>query len=460
MNQNIINKNEEYIVDIIDNGYEGEGIAKINNFTVFIPGAIKGEKVKVLIVKVNSSHAFGKVLDIISASEERNNKVDCNTYKRCGGCNLRHIKYEETLKIKRDTVQNLVNKTLKSKIKVKQAIGMEHPYHYRNKAQYPVGIDKEGNPVIGVFANRTHEVIPINNCLIQNKESQEIAKYICNFLKEHNITVYNEINQTGLVRHIMIKVGMKTDDIMCVIVINGQSIPQEELLVKELIERFPNIKTIVKNINTKNTNVILGDKNINLYGDGYIYDRLGEYTFKISPLSFYQINPIQTEKLYNLAVEYANLTGKEIVIDLYCGIGTIGIFMAKQAKKVYGVEIIGQAIEDAKENCKINNIENAQYYVGDTETVFEKLITKENLQADVIVVDPPRKGLDNTTIENIIKIKPKKVVYISCNPATLMRDLAKLEKDYEIKEIQPVDMFPFTSHVECCSVLYLKDSIQ
>ena len=460
MNQNIINKNEEYIVDIIDNGYEGEGIAKINNFTVFIPGAIKGERVKILIVKVNSSHAFGKILEIISASEERNNKVDCNTYKRCGGCNLRHIKYEETLKIKRDTVQNLVNKTLKSEIKVKQAIGMEHPYHYRNKAQYPVGIDKEGNPVIGVFANRTHEVIPINNCLIQNKESQEIAKYICNFLKEHNITVYNEINQTGLVRHIMIKVGMKTDDIMCVIVINGQSIPQEELLVKELIERFPNIKTIVKNINTKNTNVILGDKNINLYGDGYIYDKLGEYTFKISPLSFYQINPIQTEKLYNLAVEYANLTGKETVIDLYCGIGTIGIFMAKQAKKVYGVEIIGQAIEDAKENCKINNIENAKYYVGDTETVFEKLITKENLQADVIVVDPPRKGLDNTTIENIIKIKPKKVVYISCNPATLTRDLAKLEKDYEIKEIQPVDMFPFTSHVECCSVLYLKDSIQ
>lgn len=457
MSQTKIKKNEEYILDIIDNGYEGEGIAKINNFTVFIPGAIKGEKVKILIVKVNSSHAFGKILDIISASKERNNKVDCDTYKRCGGCNLRHIKYEETLKIKRDTVQNLVNKTLKTKIEVKQAIGMESPYNYRNKAQYPVGIDKEGNPVIGVFANRTHKVIQINNCFIQNKESQEIAKYICNFLKEYNITVYNETNQTGLVRHIMIKVGIKTDEIMCVIVINGQSIPQEELLVKDLIERFPNIKTIVENINTKNTNVILGNKNINLYGDGYIYDKLGEYTFKISPLSFYQINPTQTEKLYNLAVEYADLTGKETVIDLYCGIGTIGIFMAKQAKKVYGVEIIGQAIEDAKENCKINNIENAKYYVGDTEKVFEQLIEKEKVQVDVIVVDPPRKGLDNTTIENIIKIKPKKVVYISCNPATLMRDLAKLENDYKIKEIQPVDMFPFTSHVECVAVLRLKE---
>lgn len=455
MNQIVLKKNEEYIVDIIDNGYAGEGIAKINNFTVFIPGAIKGEKVKILIVKVNSSHAFGKILEIVSASDSRNQDVDCTTYKRCGGCNLRHIKYEDTLKIKKSIVENLVNKNLKSKVFVKDTIGMEKPYHYRNKAQYPVGIDKQGNPVIGVFANRTHEVIPIHSCFIQNEESQKIAKYICDFLKEHNIPVYNEKNQTGLVRHIMIKVGIKTNEIMCVIVINGQSIPQEKLLVRELVEKFSHIKTVVKNINTQNTNVILGDKNINLYGNGYIYDKLGEYTFKISPLSFYQINPLQTEKLYNLAVEYANLSGQETVVDLYCGIGTIGIFMAKQAKQVYGVEIVEQAIEDAKENCKINKIENAKYYVGDTETVFEQLIEKEKVQSDVIVVDPPRKGLDNTTIENIIKIKPKKVVYISCNPATLTRDLAKLEKDYEIKEIQPVDMFPFTSHVECVCVLNL-----
>lgn len=447
-------KNEEYIVDIIDNGYKGEGIAKINDFVIFIPGAIKGEKIKILIVKVTASHAFGKILEIISASDQRN-KEDCVTYKRCGGCNLRHIKYDKTLEIKRNIVENLVNKNLKNKVLVKETIGMEYPYYYRNKAQYPVGTDKEGNPTIGVFANRTHEVIPIKDCMIQNKESQEIAKYICQFLKEHNVAVYNESNQTGIVRHIMIKVGMKTNEIMCVLVINGEAIPQEEVLIKELTEKFPNIKTIVKNINTKNTNVILGEKNITLYGSGYIYDRLGEYTFKISPLSFYQINPLQTEKLYNLAVQCANLTGKETVIDLYCGIGTIGIFMAKQAKRVYGIEIVEQAIEDAKENCKINNINNAEYYVGDTEKVFEKLIEKEKVQADVIVVDPPRKGLDNTTIENIIKIKPTKVVYISCNPATLIRDLAKLENYYEIKEIQPVDMFPFTNHVECVCVLNL-----
>ena len=450
-------KNEEYIVDIIDNGYEGEGIAKINNFTVFISGAIKGERVKILILKVTTSYAFGKILEIIKSSEHRVEDIDCQTYKRCGGCNLRHINYNETLNIKRNTVQNLVNKSLESKVIVKNTIGMENPYYYRNKSQYPVGIDKQGNPVVGIFANRTHEVIPIRKCMIQNEESQEIAKYICDFLNVYNITVYNETNRKDLIRHIMVRVGINTNELMCVIVINGESLPKEELLVKRLVQKFPNIKTIVKNINMKNTNVILGEKNINLYGDGYIYDKLGEYRFKISVLSFYQINPVQTEKLYNLAVEFANLTGKEIVIDLYCGIGTIGIFMAKKAKKVYGIEIVEQAINDARENCLINNINNAEYYVGDTESVFQKLILKENVNPDVVVVDPPRKGLDNTTIANIIKIKPQKVVYISCNPATLVRDLKELENVYDIKEMQPVDMFPFTSHVEVCALLELKN---
>lgn len=456
MKQPTIEKNQEYIVDIIDHGYEGEGIAKINDFTVFIPGAIKGEKVKILIVKINASYAFGKILEIIAASPSRSKQVDCATYQRCGGCNLRHIQYEDTLKLKRNAVENLVQKALKSNVVVNETIGMEEPYYYRNKAQYPVGEDKEGNPVIGVYANRTHEVIPIQECKIQHKESQKIAQYICNFMKQHHISVYNETNLVGLARHIMIKVGVKTNEIMCVIVINGTEIPEEQLLVKELLENFPHIKTIVKNINTKNTNVILGKENINLYGDGYIYDKLGDYTFKISPLSFYQINPSQTEKLYKIAVDYAGLTGKETVVDLYCGIGTIGIYMAKQAKKVYGVEIVEQAIEDAKENCKINGITNAEYYAGNAEVVFDKLIHEQQIKPDVIVVDPPRKGLDNTTVDNLIEIKSSKIVYISCNPATLMRDLAKLEEHYIIGDIQPVDMFPFTSHVECVTVLNLK----
>ena len=452
MNQ-IVKKNEEYIVDIIDNGYEGEGIAKIDNFTIFIPGAIKGEKVKILIVKVTSSHAFGKILEIIKTSESRNANIDCDTYKRCGGCNLRHIKYKDTLKLKRNIVQNLVNKTLKTKIEVKDTIGMENPYNYRNKAQYPIGVNKDGKAIIGVFANRTHEVIEFDNCFIQNKESQEIAKFICDFVNQKNISVYNEKIGKGILRHIVIKIGLKTDKIMCILVINGKNFKEEKELVDDLVSKFPKIKTIIKNINTKNTNVILGNENVNLYGDGYICDRLGDYIFKISPLSFYQINPVQTEKLYNLAIEGASLTGKEIVFDLYCGIGTIGIYMAKHAKKVYGIEIVEQAIEDAKENCKINNIENAEYYAGDTQKLLTDLINNKDIKPDVIVVDPPRKGLDNVTIENIINIKPKKVIYISCNPATLTRDLSKLEETYDIKSIQPVDMFPFTSHVENVALL-------
>jgi len=452
----LMKKNEEYIVDIIDNGYEGEGIAKIDNFAIFIPGAIKGEKIKILIVKVTSNFAYGKILEILEKSEHRVEELDCSTYKRCGGCNLRHINYAKTLELKKNIVQNLVNKTLKEKIEVKDTIGMDNSFNYRNKAQYPVGVDKQGNPVIGVFANRTHEVIEIKECMIQNKESEKIAKYICEFAKENNVSVYNEANQKGLLRHIVIKVGVKTNEIMCVLVLNGRELNNEDKLVSELTERFPNIKTIVKNINMKNTNVILGKENINIYGDGYIYDKLGNYTFKISPLSFYQINPIQTEKLYNLALQKAELTGKEILFDLYCGIGTIGIFMANKAKLVYGIEIVEQAIEDAKENCKINGVTNARYYAGDTGKLLTDLIEKQRIIPDVVVVDPPRKGLDKTTIENIKNIKAKKVIYISCNPATLVRDLSYLEDKYDIKEIQPVDMFPFSNHVESIAVLNLK----
>lgn len=448
----MVEKNKEYIVDIIDNGFEGEGIAKIDSFTVFIPNAIKGEKVKVLIVKVLKSHAFGKILDIIDKSDKRV-KCDCETYKRCGGCNMRHIEYEETLIMKRNSVQALVNKTLKNKIQVKNTIGMENPLYYRNKAQYPIGMNKENEPVIGVFARRSHDIIPINNCLIQKPISEQIAKFILEFITKNNISVYDEKSGKGIFRHLVIKVGVKTNEIMCILVINAHSFKNENKLVEELVKNFPNIKTIVKNINTKNTNVIIGKENIVLYGDGYIKDILGDYTFKISPQSFYQVNPLQAEKLYNLGVEAAKITKNDIVFDLYCGIGTISLFMAKYAKKVYGVEIVEQAIKDAKENAKTNNIENTEFIAGDTEIVLDDLINNKKIIPDVVMVDPPRKGLDNRTIENINKIKPNRVIYISCNPATLIRDLAKFEENYEIKSIQPVDMFPFSSHVECVCVL-------
>lgn len=452
-----VEKNKEYIVDVIDNGFQGEGIAKIDNFTIFIPNSIKGEKVKILIVKVLSSHAFGKVIEILTKSKNRV-EADCKTYKRCGGCSLRHINYDETLKMKQNAVQSLVNKTLKNKVEVLETLGMENPYHYRNKAQYPLGIDKKGEPQIGIFANRTHEIIPITKCFIQNERSEEIAKFIYSFLLKNNISIYNENTGKGLFRHIVIKVGIKTNQIMCILVINGKSFEKEKELVKELITKFPNIKTIVKNINMKNTNVILGQENINLYGDGYITDILGDFKFKISPLSFYQVNPIQAEKLYNIGIEKAKITKDDIVFDLYCGIGTISLFMAKYAKKVYGVEIVEEAIEDAKENAKINGISNVEFISGDTEIILDNLINKNNIHPDIVMVDPPRKGLDNNTINNILKIKPKKVVYISCNPATLVRDLAKFEEIYNIGYIQPVDMFPYTSHVECVALLRLKET--
>ena len=453
-----IKKNQEYIVEIIDNGYEGEGIAKIDGFTVFIPGTIKGEKVKILIVKVLSSHAFGKVLEILEPSEARQ-EADCTTYKRCGGCNLRHIKYEETLKMKQNAVQSLVNKTLKNKVEVQETIGMENPFHYRNKAQYPIGVNKEGEPVIGVFAQRTHDVIPMEKCLIQNPKSEEIAKTILQFIKDNKISVYNEKTGKGLFRHIVIKVGVKTNQIMCILVVNGKTIPKEAQLVEELTSKFPQIKTIVKNINMRNTNVILGKENINIYGDGYIKDILGEYTFKISPLSFYQVNPVQAEKLYNLGVKMAQITKQDTVFDLYCGIGTITLFMSKYAKKVYGIEIVEEAIKAAKENAKINNVDNTEFYAGDVEVVLDDLINNKGISADIVMFDPPRKGLDRNSINNILKIKPKKIVYISCNPATLIRDLTFFEDQYDIKTIVPVDMFPFTSNVECVAVLELKQDM-
>lgn len=455
MNKSSVVKNEKYVVDIIDNGFEGEGIAKIDRLTVFVPGSIKGEKCEILIVKVLASHAYGKIVNIIEKSENRK-ESDCATYKRCGGCSLRHMTYESTLKLKRQVVQNLVNKGLKKKVEVLETIGMENPYNYRNKAQYPVGLNSEGQPEVGVFAQRTHTIIPIQTCLIQTEISQKIAKTILNFVKEKNIQVYNEENQKGLLRHIVIKVGKYTNQVMCILVVNDSKFNQEQELVKLLCEKYPEIKTIVKNINNKNTNVILGKENINLYGNGYIEDKLGEYIFKISPMSFYQVNPVQAEILYTTAINQANLDKNDILFDLYCGIGTIGIFASKYVNKVYGIEIVPQAIEDAKENAKINDVKNIEFICGDVEVAFDELINKEKIVPSAIIVDPPRKGLDNKTVENIAKIKPAKLVYISCNPATMVRDLTKLENIYNIKAIQPVDMFPWTNGVESITILEIE----
>lgn len=436
-------KNEEYEVEIIDTGFKGEGITKIDGIAVFVPNVLKGEKAKIKILKVTSKCAYGKLIELIKCSKNRQ-ECDCETYSKCGGCSLRHIKYEETLKMKKQAVETTLYKMLKKEINVKDTIGMENPYYYRNKLQYPVGISQNGDCVMGVFSERTHTIIPTKECKIQNEISQKIANEIFENAKTLNIAPYNEKDFSGILRHIIIRIGLKTDEIMVTLVVNKNEIPNQEILIKNITEKYPQIKTIAKNINKKNTNVILGEKTEIIYGEGYIYDYLGEFKFKISPMSFYQVNPLQTYKLYSKAIEYANLTGKETIFDLYCGIGTIGIFASKNVKKLYGIETIEQAIEDAKENAKINNVQNAEFFAGDVEKILPELIKTRNLKADVIFIDPPRKGCDEVAIKTILEVEPERIVYISCNPATLARDLKELEEKYDIIEATPVDMFGFT----------------
>ncbi|MGN1299046.1 MAG: 23S rRNA (uracil(1939)-C(5))-methyltransferase RlmD [Candidatus Scatovivens sp.] len=451
----MIKKNEEYVVNIVDNGFNGEGIAKIDGVTVFIPNAIKNEKIRIKILKTTTKLAYGKIIEILEKSEHRI-ETDCETFHRCGGCNLRHINYDYTLEIKKNAVESTLKKALSKDIKVSEILKMDNPYNYRNKLQYPVGIDSLGNPVMGVYAERTHYIIPTKACKIQDVLSQKIANDIYKFILENNIKVYNEKDLTGSIRHIIIRIGKKTKEIMIIIVSNTDKIEKENELVKYITSKYSEVKTIVKNINNKNTNVILGKENKVIYGEGYIYDYLGDFKFKISPMSFYQVNPIQTEKLYSKAVEYANLTEKETIFDLYCGIGTIGIFASKNVEKLYGIETVPQAIEDAKENAKLNNIKNSEFFVGDVEKTLPEFIKQRNIKPDVVFIDPPRKGCDKTALETIINIEPKRIVYVSCNPATLARDIKILEEKYELKDVSICDMFPFSHHIECVSLLCLK----
>lgn len=454
----MLKKNEEYIVEIIDNGTQGEGIAKIDNMTIFVPNTLKGEKVRIKILKVNSSYCFAKALEIIEKSEYRS-REDCESYSRCGGCNFRHIDYGASLELKKNNVQNTIKKALGKEIKINEVLGMDYPMYYRNKLQYPIGINSNGETVMGVFAERTHRIIPIKECMIQNKECQKVANDIFEFIKSHKISGYNEEKQKGIFRHIVVRIGIKTNELMVTLVVNERKVPYERELIDYIVEKNPNVKTIVKNLNNKNTNVILGKENEVLYGEGYIKDVLLNKKFNISPMSFYQVNPVQTEKLYSKAIEYAELTGIETIFDLYCGIGTIGICASDRVKKLYGIETIPEAIEDAKKNAKLNNIENAEFFVGDVENELPKFIKERNIKADVVFIDPPRKGCDKTAIDTLLEIEPQRIVYVSCNPATLARDLKRFEQKYELKKVAICDMFPGTAHVECCALLTLKGNL-
>ena len=455
----MVEKNKEYIFDIISQGYEGEGIAKIDNkYPIFIEGALKGEKVKVRIVKVNKNFAYGKLMEVLEASEERVNPP-CAIYKRCGGCKLQHASYNAQLDFKWDRVKDCVSKIGKLDPSiVKCPLGMEEPWRYRNKVQLPIGLIN-GEVKIGFFAPRSHDIIDMESCLIQDEIGDKVVKLTREWIEKFNIRPYNvdgEYDEKGIVRHIMIRRGFTTNEVMVVLVTNGEKLPYKEEFVDLMVKNIPGIKSIIQNINSKKTNVILGLESKTLWGEDTVSDYIGDFRFNISPLSFFQVNPIQTEVLYGKALEYANLTGNEEVFDAYCGTGTITLFLSQKAKKVYGVEIIPQAIDNAWINAKENKVENVEFFVGESEVVIPDLINK-GVKADVVVVDPPRKGCDKKLLDAITHIDAKKIVYVSCDPSTLGRDLKVLEENgYKTLEVQPVDMFPNTAHIENVALLIKK----
>ncbi|MDM0677548.1 23S rRNA (uracil(1939)-C(5))-methyltransferase RlmD [Clostridium perfringens] len=455
----MVEKNKEYIFDIISQGYEGEGIAKIDNkYPIFIEGALKGEKVKVRIVKVNKNFAYGKLIEVLEPSEERVNPP-CAIYKRCGGCKLQHASYKAQLDFKWDRVKDCVSKIGKLDPSiVKYPLGMENPWRYRNKVQLPIGLIN-GEVKIGFFAPRSHDIIDMESCLIQDEIGDKVVKLTREWIEKFNIRPYNvdgEYDEKGIVRHIMIRRGFTTNEVMVVLVTNGEKLPHKEEFVDLMVKNIPGIKSIIQNINSKKTNVILGLESKTLWGEDTISDYIGDFRFNISPLSFFQVNPIQTEVLYGKALEYANLTGNEEVFDAYCGTGTITLFLSQRAKKVYGVEIIPQAIDNAWINAKENKVENVEFFVGESEVVIPDLINK-GVKADVVVVDPPRKGCDKKLLDAITNIDAKKIVYVSCDPSTLGRDLQVLEENgYKTLEVQPVDMFPNTAHIENVALLIKK----
>lgn len=452
-------KNEEYILDIVSQGYEGEGVAKIDSYPIFIEGALKGEKVKVKIVKVNKNFAYGKLLEVIEKSEGRV-EPKCKYFKKCGGCKLQHMNYETQLDFKWERVKDCIKKIGGlSEDLVEYPIGMEeNPYKYRNKVQLPIGMDKS-KPVLGFYAPRSHDIIDIEECLIQEEDSNKISKITREWIEEFNIMpafVDGKFNKKGFLRHVMIRKGFKTGEVMVVIVATRKDLKHIDELIKKLEFHVEGLKSVVLCVNAKDTNVILTPECYTLWGEDYIQDYIGDFKFNISPLSFFQVNPMQTEVLYNKALEYAELTGKETVFDAYCGTGSITLFLSQKAKKVYGVEIVEPAIINARENAKMNNVSNTEFFVGKSEEVIPKLI-KEGVKADVIVVDPPRKGCDIKLLKAIGETKPERVVYVSCDPSTLARDLKILDElGYKTEKVQPVDMFPQTAHIENIAKLVRK----
>lgn len=468
-------KNDLITVEILDMGTDGEGIGKIDGYPFFIKDAIIGDIAQARVTKIKKNYSYARLEKVITPSPFRV-EPPCPFHRQCGGCQIQAMSYERQLKFKEDKIKNnliriggflpeFVNQIMEP------VVGMENPFRYRNKAQYPVGTDKEGNPITGFYAGRTHIIIPNTDCLLGAEENEKILKIILQYMRENKVSAYNEKTGTGLIRHILIRKGFTSKELMVCLVINPerkqngsreiQYLPKQNRLL-DALWALPGMKSISVSINNENTNVIMGKEVYTLRGSERISDTIHVrdtqdnfalknqgITFQISPLSFYQVNPMQTEKLYSLALDYAGLTGRETVWDLYCGIGTISLFLAGKAKQVYGVEIIPQAIEDARQNALNNGITNAEFFVGKAEEVLPRKYEREGIFADVIVVDPPRKGCDEACLETMLKMKPERIVYVSCDSATLARDLKVLcDGGYAVKRVRGVDQFGMTGHVE------------
>lgn len=440
-------------VKIEDIGTDGAGIGKMDGFALFIKDAVIGDVVEAKIMKMKKHYGYARLIRVIEPSPIRV-EPKCPVARQCGGCQIQEMAYQEQLKFKENKVKNNLKRIGGYEhIELEPIVGMDEPFHYRNKAQFPVGVNKDGKIVTGFYAGRTHSIIENRSCALGVEVNKEILDKVIAFMEEEGISAYHEDTGEGLVRHVLIRYGFQTRQIMVCLVINGENLPKSEKLVRSLTD-LEGMTSITLNVNRERTNVILGEKILPLWGKEYIEDYIGDIRYQISPLSFYQVNPVQTEKLYRKALEYAGLTGNETVWDLYCGIGTISLFLAQKARKVYGVEIVPAAIRDAKNNARINGIENVEFYVGKAEEVLPREYKEHGVYADVIVVDPPRKGCEQSLLDTIVEMGPKRVVYVSCDSATLARDLKYLrERGYEMVRGQAVDQFGMTVHVETVVLL-------
>jgi 23S rRNA (uracil1939-C5)-methyltransferase len=449
-----VQKNDYIDVEFEDLTHDGAGVAKVDGYPLFVANVLPGERAKIKVIKTGNSFGYGRLIELYEKSPYRVDPL-CTIYKECGGCQLQHLSYEGQLLAKEKQVREVLSRIGKlENVVVHPVLGMKEPWRYRNKAQVPIG-ENEGGLIGGFYRQRTHDIIDMKACLIQHEKNDEVVQAVKEICSRHGVRAYDEINHKGTLRHIMVRYGLVTGKVMVVLITRTKDIPHKKKVIAEIVERVPGLESIILNVNNKKTNVIMGEESEVLWGEEVIYDYIGDIKFAISAKSFYQVNPEQTKVLYEKALEYAELSGEETVIDAYCGIGTISLFLGQKACKVYGVEIVPEAIEDAKRNAELNGITNAEFAVGEAEVVIPRWY-EQGIRADVLVVDPPRKGCGEALLRTITEMKPKKVVYVSCNPATLARDLRILEDGgYKTVEVQPVDMFPQTTHVEAVAKLQL-----